>query len=105
MKIYYLQIKNIKIMDITVEDLRFAISYVYKKGVNVDYFADLTDAELLKLDFSKNLQMGNIRVLNVIIELERIHNLGLPLELYRLVNDNTVGALKKAINRYLNKNN
>ena len=92
-------------MEVTVRDFRRAVSYVYKNGVSVDYFAQLSDEDFLKLDLSKELQMGNIRVHNVIVELERIHNIWLPLELYQLVPNNTVGAFMSAVNQCLTSKN
>lgn len=86
---------------ISIKDMRSAVSYVYKTGVNVDHFYRMTDEDFLKLRLNKDLKMGNIRVLNVVIELERIHNLGLPVELYQQVQDDTVGALFNTIKGYL----
>lgn len=90
---------------ITVNDMRRAVSYVFRSGVSVDAFVDMSDADFLKLDLGKDLQMGNIRFHNIVVELERVHNIGLPLELYKLVPDNTVGALMNTVNRYLEQKN
>jgi hypothetical protein len=86
---------------ITIKEMRLAVSYVFRTGVSIDAFSEMSDTDFLKLDLSKDLQMGNIRFHNIVIELERVHNIGLPLELYKLIPDNTVGALMNTINRYL----
>jgi hypothetical protein len=92
-------------MKVTVRDFRRAVSCVYKNGVSVDAFVDMSDADFLKLDLGKDLQMGNIRFHNIVVELERVHNITLPLELYQLIPDNTVGALMNTVNRYLEQKN
>ncbi len=90
---------------ITVKEMRLAVSYVFRSGVSVDAFVDMSDADFLKLDLGKDLQMGNIRFHNIVVELERVHNITLPLELYQLIPDNTVGALMNTVNRYLEQKN
>lgn len=86
---------------ITVNELKQAVSYVLQSGTKNVAWEKMTDDDFLKLDFSKDLHMGNIRIYNVVIELERSHNLCLPAEFFKLVSDDTVGALMEAINRYL----
>lgn len=90
---------------ITIKEMRLAVSYVFRSGVSVDAFVDMSDADFLKLDLGKDLQMGNIRFHNIVVELERVHNITLPLELYQLIPDNTVGALMNTVNRYLEQKN
>ena len=90
---------------ITIKEMRLAVSYVCKSGVSVDAFNEMSDADFLKLDLGKDLKMGNIRFHNVVVELERVHNITLPLELYQLIPDNTVGALMNTVNRYLEQKN
>lgn len=86
---------------IKVKDLRCAVSYILRNGADVDQFDELSDEEFLKLDFCKDLKMGNIRVLNVVIELERVYDFNLSLEVLSTIPDNTIGALFDTINRYL----
>lgn len=86
---------------ISVNDVRRAISYVGMSGTHDDIVAAYNDEQLLALDFTKDLGMGNIRVANVLTELERIHNLCVPLEVFKTMPDNTVGAFMNAINGYL----
>lgn len=86
---------------IKVKDLRCAVSYILRNGADVDQFDELSDEEFLKLDFCKDLKMGNIRVLNVVIELERVYDFNLSLDVLSTIPDNTIGALFDTINRYL----
>lgn len=87
--------------EITLKDLKRAISYVKKSDCARSPIQDVSDADLLKFDFEKDLHLGNIRVVNVVIELQRIHNLDLPMDIFQNTADNTVGALLEAINAHL----
>ena len=82
--------------------MRRAITYVGMSGTHKDIVAEFNDEQLLAKDFTKDLNMGNIRVANVLIELERIHNLDIPMEMFRKMPDNTVGAFMNTVNGYLN---
>lgn len=62
---------------------------------------DVSDDDLRNYDFERDLHMGNIRVVSVFIELQRIHDLDLPMDLFKTLPDNTVGSLLNAINKYL----
>lgn len=86
---------------ITIQDMRRALLYVNTEKARNEYLHDLPDEDLLKLDFSKDLQMGNIRLTNIVIELERVHSLSLPLDIFRKVPNNTVGAFMKTVNQFL----
>ena len=88
-------------LQITINDVRRAITYVNLSGQHTDVLRDVTDEQLLAYDFAKDLNMGNIRVVNVLIELERIHNLCVPLEIFRKMQDNTVGAFMNSLNSCL----
>ena len=79
---------------ITIKEVRDAITYVQ----NVRHELMLSDEQLLKADFLKDLGMGNVRVINVFIELQRRHKVFLPVELFKKMEDNTVGAFLNAIN-------
>ena len=87
---------------ITIKDVRRAITYVGMSGTHKDILVDITDEQLPAKDFTKDLNMGNIRIANVLIELERIHKLNVPVEMFRKIPDNTVGSFMNAINGYLN---
>ena len=86
---------------IIIQDVRRAISYVNMAGTHIDILRDVSDEQLLTKDFTKDLNMGNIRVANVLIELERIHNLCVPLEIFHKMQDNTVGTFMNTLNSYL----
>ena len=90
-------------VQISLQDLRRAIAYVKKSECAQSPVQDVSDADLLKLDFEKDLHMGNIRVINVVVELQRIHNLDLSMDFFKEMPDNTVGSLMNAINRQLNQ--
>lgn len=90
---------------LTLKDLRTAIAYVLKSD---DAHAsasiqDVSDEELAKYDFGKDLHMGNIRVFNVIIQLQQIHNLNLSMDVFLGMKDNTVAAMLEAVNVQLGK--
>ncbi|MBQ9271424.1 MAG: hypothetical protein IJ218_04075 [Alphaproteobacteria bacterium] len=78
--------------EITINDVRRAISYV---GFDARKWSD---EKLLGADFIRDLDMGNIRVANVSIEIQRIHNISLPPEMFQQMKENTVGAFLKAAN-------
>ena len=82
--------------EITIKDVREAIAYGHDCGVE-----NMSDEQLRKADFLKDLGMGNIRLANVGIELQRRHGFDLPLEVFRAMKDNTVGAFIEAANAYL----
>lgn len=88
---------------ITLQDLRRAISYVKNSKRTDNLLQDVPDADLLNYDFERDLHMGNIRVVNVFIELQRIHGLDLPMDLFKTMPDNTVGSLMNAINQYIDE--
>lgn len=79
---------------ITVKEVRDAIVYVQ----NTKREFALPDEQLLKADFFKDLGMGNVRVINVFIELQRRHRVFLPVDLFKKMEDNTVGAFLNAVN-------
>ena len=81
---------------ITVKDVREAIAYGHDCGVE-----KLNDEQLLKSDFLKDFGMGNIRLANVSIELQRRHNIFLPLEVFHEMKDNTVASFIESANKYL----
>lgn len=88
---------------LTLNDLREAIAYVTKSDsaharVSV---RNVPDEELVKYDFSKDLHMGNIRVYNVLVQLQQHHGLNLPLDVFLNMKDNTVGAMLAAVNAQL----
>lgn len=87
--------------NITIKDIRRAISYVNMGGKHVDILRDVTDEQLLAKDFAKDFGMGNIRFANVLIELERLHNLSIPMNIATMTADNTVGAFLTAANQYI----
>ncbi len=88
---------------ITVKDMRQAIVYV-DNGNYVGNLNDLADDDLLACDFGRDLKMGNIRVANVVIELERRNQwLDFSWETFNKTRDNTVGALLDAINQHIDE--
>ena len=74
---------------ITIQDMKRAISYVRKGRENAENWDTISDEDFLKLDFVKDLHMGNIRLVNVIFELQKNHNITLPVE---------IDASKRAVN-------
>jgi hypothetical protein len=84
---------------IYLSDVRHAIAYVSGEAK----VQDLSDAELEKVDFCHDLKFGNIRLVNVLIELERRHGFCLPPALLRKASNDTVGSFLAVINSYLTK--
>lgn len=82
--------------EITIQDVREAIAYGHDCGVE-----NLSDEQLLRSDFLNDLQMGNVRVANVWIELQRRHSIFLPVEVFKNMKDNTVGAFIDSVNKIL----
>lgn len=86
-------------MKISLKDVRSAIVYVCQNdGLNLQ---DISDEQLAQLDLVKNLNIGNVRLVNIATELQRTHNFALPWEVLRTREDNTVGTFLKVINQYL----
>ena len=86
---------------ISVKDVRAAINYVcHNYGINLD---KLSDEELLNSDFSRDFNIGNIRFINIMCELQKAHDFSLPYRLMRECPDNTVRSCIDAINAYLSK--
>lgn len=93
----YLSIISITIMaKITIKDVREAIAYGHDCGVE-----NLSDAQLSKADFLKDLKMGNIRLTNVWIEVQRRNNIVIPVDVFKKMKDNTVGSFIETANTYL----
>ena len=99
---FYL-IKYVIMMEktITIQDMKRAISYVRKGRENAENWDTISDENFLKLDFVKDLHMGNIRLVNVIFELQKNHNITLPVEICRTIPDDSVKSFMDTINKYL----
>ena len=78
---------------ISVLEMRNAIEYVCGSRLY-----DLSDEQLLKLDFRKDMKVGNIRLVNIVVELARRKGISIAFEPLRAVSDDTVGTLLNAIN-------
>ena len=90
---------------ITIQEVRHAILYACQKTESVGKLQDITDEALLKIDFSRDLNIGNIRMANIVIELQRIHALSFPLDIFRSMPDNTVKSfIDTIINQYISQN-
>lgn len=87
---------------ITIQDFRHAIAYV-----NNEHFGgslrlqSFSDEQLLNSDLTHDLNIGNIRLTNILNELRKMHNVNLPSELAKVVPDNRVKSLLDTINFYL----
>ena len=81
---------------ITIKDVREAIAYGHDCGV-----VNMSDEELLAKDFMRDFGFGNIRLANVAIELQRRHNIVLPVEFFQEMKDNTVASFIESANKYL----
>ena len=86
---------------VTLKDFREAILYISDSESVSHLVKEANDDVLEKFDFWQDLHMGNVRILNVVIQLERTYNLNLPIEVYKKY-DGTVGSLRDAINSYIN---
>jgi hypothetical protein len=87
---------------ITIKDMRHAIMYVNNgNDCAAKNLQDASDEQLLNYDFIRDLNMGNIRLTNVLIELQRIHNLTLPMDICKIVPNDSVKALLVTINQYI----
>lgn len=89
-------ITDMEKITITLQDMRRAISY--GRDCKVDNFSD---EQLLNADFGRDLHMGNIRLANVAIELQRIYNISLPIEMFHQMKDNTVRSFIESANKCL----
>ncbi|MBR1825759.1 MAG: hypothetical protein IJ770_04140 [Alphaproteobacteria bacterium] len=83
-------------MEITISDVRRAISYGHDCGIE-----EMSDEELLACDFMKDFNFGNIRVANIAMDLQRMYNIFLPVEFFQDMKDNTVRSFIEAANKYL----
>lgn len=82
---------------ITVKDVRDAIVYVQNSKSDLL----LTDDQLTQADFLKDLGMGNIRVVNVFIEIQRRRGVSLPIAMFAKMKNNTVGEFLKVVNEVM----
>ena len=86
---------------ITVKDVRAAIMYVCQNdGINLD---KVSDEELLNSDFVRDFNVGNVRFINIVCELQKVHDFSLPYGLLRQRADDTVKSLLDIITAYLSK--
>ena len=87
---------------ITVKDVKAVIMYVCQNdGINLD---NVSDEELLEYDFVRNLNIGNIRLINIIGQLQQVKGFRMPYEVLRQRADDTIGEFINTINAYLSKN-
>ena len=87
---------------LTVKDVRAAINYVCQNdGINLD---KVSDEELLKYDFVRDLNVGNVRLINVAGELQQVKGFRMPYDVLRQRADDTIGEFINTINTYLSKN-
>lgn len=86
---------------ITINDVRVAIFRICQIDEHKVDISQFSDEKLLKCDFYKDLRMGNIRVINVFNELQRIYNINLPLQVFKDMPDNTVGAFITSVNNHV----
>lgn len=86
---------------LTIKDLKHAIVYVNQGNEGAKNVQNISDEEFLNCKFGKDLHMGNIRVANVIIELQRIHGIELLMGELKVGADDTVKSFLDAINESL----
>lgn len=86
---------------LTIKDLKRAIVYVNQGNKGAKNVQNISDEEFLSCKFGKDLHMGNIRVANVIIELQRIHGIELSMGELKVGADDTVKSFFDAINESL----
>lgn len=86
---------------ITVKDIRAAINYVcHNDGINLD---KLSDEELLNSDFSRDFNIGNVRLINVAGELQQVKGFRMPYDVLRQRADDTIREFINTINAYLSE--
>ena len=83
---------------ITVADLRRSVAYVNQDNSKARNLKDLSDEEFLKCDFIRDLGLGHVKLSDMVIDLRRHYNVDLPLEIFKVVADNTVHSFLDAIN-------
>ncbi|MBO6290336.1 MAG: hypothetical protein J6N45_08450 [Alphaproteobacteria bacterium] len=85
--------------NISIKEVRNAIAYVCQNdGLGLQ---NISDEKLVKLDFVKDLNIGNVRLVNIAIELQRVYNFSLPWGVFRTRKDDTVGTFLSTINKHL----
>jgi len=87
--------------ELNINDLRRAIMYVVKSSELPVDLANTSDEKLSKMDFLHDLRMGNIRVVNVLVLLNRIHDLDLSMDVFNHMPNNTVEELLHSINEHI----
>lgn len=87
--------------ELNINDLRRAIMYVVKSSELPVDLANISDEKLSKMDFLHDLRMGNIRVVNVLVLLNRIHDLDLSMDVFNRMPNNTVEELLHSINEHI----
>ena len=85
---------------ITLKDLRTVIRYVCQNEVDLQ---DVSDEKLLEYDFVKDLNIGNIRLINIAIQLQQVHNFQMPFEVLRTRPDDTVKSFLDTVNRHISE--
>lgn len=88
---------------LTIQDMKVAVDYV-NNGNYDGNIMDIADEDFVACDFGRDLGMGNIRVADVAIELDRRNQwLDFPWGVFKETRDNTVGALLDAINAHFDE--
>lgn len=78
--------------------MRRAVLYVSNREINLQ---NVSDDDFLRMDMCKDLRMGNIRMANVAIELERVHGFDLPMKVFYVRKNDTIGEFINAVNQCL----
>jgi len=90
---------------ISIKDVRRAILHVDQGNSGIPNLQDVPDEELLDYSFLNDLHMGNIRVTNVVADLQKHNDFELPFEVLRKRPDDKVKTFMDAINLYLKESN
>ena len=90
--------------NISVADLRRAITYI-QDGSQKPNLQSLSDEEFLNCDFIKDLGITDALLPNIVLDLRRNYHLNLPLEIFKVISNNTVRSFLEAVNLCLEEAN
>ena len=90
--------------NISVADLRRAVTYIQDSS-RIPHLQSLSDEEFLNCDFIKDLGIADAHLPDIVLDLRQHYHLNLPLEIFKVISNNTVRSFLEAVNLCLEEAN
>ena len=82
-----------------MEDVKRAVAYVTNQDDRqMQKLQNLSDEEFLNCDFTRDLGISKINLSDIVSDLRRNFHINLPLDMFKVIANNTVRAFIEAVN-------